>query len=135
MRDHIVKCVFPRPLAKRSVQRDIAAKQALDTRPDVAHNRTRTHNNATNHSERFDYSVPRQFKCGRRQRMRLSHIRVKGTEFMPREKPKVQSPQVRMARVAKPPPARNQGGSVWVSFLPSAPRPNGEAASLTRGYL
>ena len=73
MREHLVECIFPRPLAERRVNRDVAAKNRLDARPDVTDDRARPHHNAPHHAEAFDRAIAGQFKRRCRQRMGLTH--------------------------------------------------------------
>src|SRR6266571_8240604 len=73
VRDHLIESIFPRAFAQRGVKGDVPAEQALETRADVADNRAGTHDEAADHTERFDHAVARQFKRRGCERMCLAH--------------------------------------------------------------
>src|ERR1039458_9535337 len=60
MADHLVERVLARPLAQRRVERDVPAKQALDMRAEIAHNRAGAHDNTAHYPERLGHSVTGQ---------------------------------------------------------------------------
>src|SRR5262245_35457235 len=57
MRQHLLKGIIPRPLAKAGIERNVPAENALDGRADVPNNGSRANNNSTYNAKRFDNPI------------------------------------------------------------------------------
>jgi hypothetical protein len=73
MGQHLAEGIVTRPLAQASVQGNVAAEKALNARPDVSHDRARSHDDASHDPKALYGSVARDLESGGRQWMCLAH--------------------------------------------------------------
>jgi len=75
MSQHIVEGVASGPFAHRRIERNIAAKNALNARAEISNDRAGTHNDSPDDPKIFRHVITGQIKRGGGQRMCFSHTR------------------------------------------------------------